>query len=107
MELSPDKWKKTIRCIGMTEEKNKEQYKTGCGKEFTVTFFDLYRTSHWISPNAYTLLANCDHCRQPNNIKYSKPTHYKQYFEDDDLSNVDKRFIDKLPFKFARFFSKY
>ena len=63
MNISPDKWEKTITCIGMTEEKNNVQYRTGCNKEFTVSFFDLYRTKHWsdaiFSYGDYSILANC------------------------------------------------
>lgn len=112
MSISPDKWQKTIKCIGVINEKNKEQYRTGCGKEFTATFFDLYRVTNWLDATLsfgsdYYIMTTCKHCNQPNRIDYSNLTHFEKNHDISILSNVDKRFIDKLPFKFKRFFSKY
>lgn len=94
----------------MREEKKGKQYLTGCNKEFTVTFFDLYRTKYWLSAalmSNYYVLAICPHCHQPNHIHYHPDDHNKFLRDDDDLGHVDRRFVDKLPFKFTRFFSKY
>lgn len=111
MSTSPDKWQQTKKCFGKSITKNGNQHLTGCGKEFTITFFDLYRTTHWsgalFSFGDYTLYANCKNCGVPNYIPYTKPTRHNEYFSPDDISSVDKRFIDKLPFKFTDFFSNH
>ena len=112
MSISPHHWEKSLTCIGMYGEKKGIPYRTGCGKQFTATFFDLYRVKHWLSAalsmgSDFDVLTNCPHCGQPNNIQFSYKLQSEKDSDTSDLSNVDRRFVDKLPFKFTRFFSKF
>ena len=97
--ISPDKWSDEITCRGMQNNKwielGKREFKlSGCGKTFTITFFDLYKSAHVLDTlfsSSPHITCDCKHCGEPN------------YVTGKVNGQIDPRFLQQLPTRYNRF----
>lgn len=87
-----------IICRGMQNSKwielgNKKIKFSGCGKDFTINYFDLYRAVHILGTGHIT--CDCKHCGEPN------------YISGKIEEQLDARFIQQIPKKYNRFLKAY